>query len=245
MSEKAIEISNVTMKYRIATEKVDSLKHFFIKKLKKEIRYEDFYALQDLRFSVKKGEVLGIIGMNGAGKSTLLKIIAGIMKPSSGTVTRNGSIAPLIELGAGFNDDLSGMENIYLNGLLLGFSKQLIREKMEEIIAFSELEKFIHTPVKNYSSGMKVRLGFSIATIVQPEILIVDEVLSVGDIKFKEKSENKIRSMIKEGTSVLFVSHSLDQVESICDRVLWLERGRLKQIGISKSIINKFIASHK
>ena len=218
MSEKAIEISNVTMKYRIATEKVDSLKHFFIKKLKKEIRYEDFYALQDLRFSVKKGEVLGIIGMNGAGKSTLLKIIAGIMKPSSGTVTRNGSIAPLIELGAGFNDDLSGMENIYLNGLLLGFSKQLIREKMEEIIAFSELEKFIHTPVKNYSSGMKVRLGFSIATIVQPEILIVDEVLSVGDIKFKEKSENKIRSMIKEGTSVLFVSHSLDQVESICDQ---------------------------
>lgn len=240
MSEFAIEISNVTMKYRLATERVDSLKHFFIKKVRKEIRYEDFYALRDVGFSVRKGEVFGIIGMNGAGKSTLLKIIAGVIKPTSGSVTRSGTIAPLIELGAGFDGELTGVENIYMNGLLLGYSKKFIKERLEEIIEFSELGKFIYTPVKNYSSGMKARLGFSIATVVKPEILIVDEVLSVGDFKFKEKSENKIRSMMEGGTTVLFVSHSLGQVENLCDRVLWLERGCLKEIGASADVISNF-----
>ncbi|ALS25939.1 ABC transporter ATP-binding protein [Paenibacillus sp. 32O-W] len=228
------------MKYRLATEKVDSLKLFFIKKLRKEIRYEDFFALKNVSFSVRKGEVFGILGSNGAGKSTLLKIIAGVMKPTSGSVYKNGNIAPLIELGAGFNGELSGVENIYLNGLLLGYSKRLIQEMIDEIIDFSELGKFIHTPLKNYSSGMKARLGFSIATIVQPEILIVDEVLAVGDDKFREKSEKKILSMMEGGTTVLFVSHSLNQVRKLCDRVLWLDKGEVKRIGLPNDIITEY-----
>lgn len=235
-----IEVSNLTMKYKIATEKVDSMKHFFIKKIKKEIKYETFYALSNVSFSVQKGEVLGIVGLNGAGKSTLLKIIAGVLKPTSGTVIRKGSIAPLIELGAGFKEDLSGWENIFLNGMLLGYSKKFIRSKINEIIEFSELEKFIYTPLKNYSSGMKARLGFSIATVVKPDVLIVDEVLSVGDVRFKEKSEGRIRSMMDNGTTVLFVSQSLNQIEKICTKVLWLEKGRVKDIGSSKDIITNF-----
>lgn len=245
MNDIAINVTNVSMKYKLTTEKVNSLKHFIIKSIKRDIQYEDFYALQDVSFSVRKGEVLGIVGLNGAGKSTLLKIIAGVLKPTKGKVSRGGNVAPLLELGAGFNEELSGIENIYLNGLLLGHSKKVIREKLEEIVEFSELEKFIYTPLKNYSSGMKVRLGFSIATIVQPEILIVDEVLSVGDFKFKEKSENKIRSMIKDGTTVLFVSHSYGQVESLCDNVLWLERGCLREIGASKAVIKEFTNHQK
>ncbi|RAT98747.1 ABC transporter ATP-binding protein [Brevibacillus sp. Leaf182] len=242
MSDIVIQLSNVTMKYRIATEKIDSLKHFLIKKLNREIQYADFFALKEVSFTVQKGEVLGIVGMNGAGKSTLLKIIAGVLKPTSGTVKRRGSIAPLIELGAGFNDDLTGAENINLNGLLLGYSKKFIKEKFDEIVEFSELERFLHTPLKNYSSGMKARLGFAIATVVQPEILIVDEVLAVGDFKFKEKSEKKIRSMMQDGTTVLFVSHSLGQVETICNKVLWLEQGSVKQIGATEEIIKNFKA---
>lgn len=240
MNDVAIEISNVTMRYRLSTERVDSLKNFFIKKVKKEIRYEEFHALQSVSFSVSKGEVLGIIGLNGAGKSTLLKIVAGVLKPTSGTLVKRGSIAPLLELGAGFNGELTGEENIYLNGLLLGYSKKFIQEKFDEIVDFSELGKFIYTPLKNYSSGMKARLGFSIATVVQPDILILDEVLSVGDFKFKEKSEGKIRSMMEGGTTVLFVSHSLGQVENLCDRVLWLEHGQVQEIGASKEVIAKF-----
>ncbi|NBC73184.1 ATP-binding cassette domain-containing protein [Paenibacillus sacheonensis] len=228
------------MKYRLMTEKIDSLKNFFIKKVRNEIKYEEFFALKQVNFSIRKGEVYGIIGMNGAGKSTLLKIIAGVLKPTSGRVLKRGSVAPLIELGAGFNGELSGYENIFLNGLLMGYSKKFIKSKMEEIIDFSELGKFIHTPLKNYSSGMRARLGFSIATVVKPDILIVDEVLSVGDFKFKEKSEMKIRSMMKEGTTVLFVSHSLGQVESICDKVIWLESGFVKEIGAAKEIIAHF-----
>jgi ABC-type polysaccharide/polyol phosphate transport system, ATPase component len=240
MSDVVIQVSDLTMKYRLATEKVDSLKLFFIKKLRKEIRYEDFYALKNVSFSVRKGEVFGILGSNGAGKSTLLKIIAGVMKPTSGSVYKNGNIAPLIELGAGFNGELSGVENIYLNGLLLGYSKRFIQEMIDEIIDFSELGKFIHTPLKNYSSGMKARLGFSIATIVQPEILIVDEVLAVGDDKFREKSEKKILSMMEGGTTVLFVSHSLNQVRKLCDRVLWLDKGEVKRIGLPNDIITEY-----
>lgn len=236
----AIEVKNVSMQYRLTTEKVDSMKQYIIKKAKGQLHYEDFYALQDISFSVAKGEVLGIIGLNGAGKSTLLKIISGILKPTTGTAMVNGSIAPLIELGAGFNGDLSGMENIYLNGLILGHSKKIIKSKIEEIVEFSELSKFIHTPLKNYSSGMKARLGFSIATIVQPDILIVDEVLSVGDIKFKEKSENKILSMMKQGVTILFVSHSLGQIEKLCDRTLWLEEGMVREIGTTKEILEKY-----
>jgi ABC-type polysaccharide/polyol phosphate transport system ATPase subunit len=236
----AIEVNNVSMKYRLTTEKVDSIKQYLIKRVKKEIQYEDFYALNDVSFTVPKGEVFGIIGLNGAGKSTLLKVISGILKPTSGSVKVHGTIAPLIELGAGFNGDLTGIENIYLNGLILGYSKKMIRSKIDEIVEFSELGKFIHTPLKNYSSGMKARLGFSIATIVQPEVLIVDEVLSVGDIKFKEKSEKKIASMMSQGATVLFVSHSLGQVEKLCERVVWLESGKVRKIGQTKEIIEEY-----
>lgn len=236
----AIEVQHVAMKYRLASEKIDSFKQYFIKKMKKQITYEDFYALSDVSFQVEKGEVFGIIGMNGAGKSTLLKIISGIIKPTSGKVTRKGTIAPLIELGAGFNGELSGVENIYLNGLLLGFSRKIIEQKMDEIIEFSELGKFLYTPLKNYSSGMKARLGFSIATAIQPDILIVDEVLSVGDIHFKEKSEKRILSMIENGTTVLFVSHSLGQIQKICNRVMWLEKGSVREIGEPAGICARF-----
>lgn len=235
-----IEVNNVSMKYRLATEKVDSIKQYLIKKAKRELHYKDFYALNEVSFSVARGEVLGIIGLNGAGKSTLLKIISGILKPTSGTIKVNGKIAPLIELGAGFNGDLSGIENIYLNGLILGYSKKMIKSKIEEIVEFSELGQFIHTPLKNYSSGMKARLGFSIATIVQPEVLIVDEVLSVGDIKFKEKSEMKILSMMEQGVTILFVSHSLGQIEKLCERVVWLENGKVRRIGDTKEIIEEY-----
>ncbi|CAH8767335.1 ABC transporter ATP-binding protein [Paenibacillus dendritiformis] len=241
----AIEVINVSMRYRLATEKITSMKHFIIKKLKKEITYQDFFALKNIDFSINKGEVFGIIGMNGAGKSTLLKIIAGILKPTSGEVKIKGSIAPLIELGAGFNGELTGMENIYLNGLILGYSKKFLKDKVDEIVEFSELEKFIYTPLKNYSSGMKARLGFSIATIIQPDILIVDEVLSVGDIKFQEKSGDKIREMIENGTTVLFVSHSMDQMKKLCNRVLWLEGGKVENIGESSSVLDLFINKNK
>lgn len=239
-TDNAIEVLDITMKYRLASEKIDSFKHYMIKRAKKEIEYIDFFALQDVSFSVKEGEVLGIIGMNGAGKSTLLKIIAGVLKPTKGSLKKRGTIAPLIELGAGFNGDLTGMENIYMNGLLLGYSKKFIRDKMEEIVAFAELEKFIYTPLKNYSSGMKARLGFSIATMVEPDILIVDEVLSVGDISFREKSEKKIQSMMEKNVTVLFVSHSLGQVKKICDRVLWLDNGAVREIGPAKQVVNNF-----
>jgi ABC-type polysaccharide/polyol phosphate transport system ATPase subunit len=240
VQETAIELINISMKFRLATEKITSLKYFFVKKLKRQITYVDFQALQDINLKVNKGEIFGIIGHNGAGKSTLLKIISGILKPTTGKVILNGKIAPLIELGAGFNGDLSGLENIYINGLLLGYPKKFIREKLDEIIEFSELRDFIHTPVKNYSSGMKAKLGFSIATIVQPDILIVDEVLSVGDHKFRKKCEEKINSMIESGTTVLFVSHSLGQIESLCNRVMWLDKGRIRDIGDAKEVCAKY-----
>lgn len=184
--------------------------------------------------------MFGVVGLNGAGKSTLLKIVAGILKPTSGFVERTGSLVPLIELGGGFNSELTGVENIYLNGMLLGYSKKFIKEKLDEIIEFSELGKFINTPIKNYSSGMKARLGFSIATLVKPDILIVDEVLSVGDHKFKEKSEAKMKSLMGSGTTVLFVSHSIDQMKSLCDRVLWLEKGSIKEIGPAKEVCERY-----
>lgn len=237
----SLEVHNISMKYRLATEKIDSMKHYLIKKMKKEIQYEDFYALRNVSFSVEKGEVLGIIGRNGAGKSTLLKIVSGILKPTQGEVIRRGTIAPMIELGAGFNGELTGLENIYMNGLVLGYPRKFIDQHVEEIIEFSEIGKFIHTSLKNYSSGMKARLGFSIATIVKPDILILDEVLSVGDFKFKEKSEEKIMSMIEGGTTVLFVSHSIEQVKKLCNRVVWLENGGVKDIASTLDICEKYM----
>lgn len=227
MAETAIELQNVGIKFNLSQEKVDSLKEYVIKLLKKELMYNEFWALKDISFTVNKGDRLGILGLNGAGKSTLLKIIAGVYKPTEGTVTRKGVIAPMLELGAGFDYQYTGAENIYLYGSVLGFSRSYLKEKYDEIVAFAELEKFIHVPLKNYSSGMRARLGFAIATIADPEILILDEVLSVGDAKFKKKSEQKIMEMFDRGVTVLFVSHSLEQVQRLCNKAIILEQGRL------------------
>ena len=231
MPETVIELKDVGIKFNLSQEKVDSLKEYVIKLLKKELMYNEFWALKDISFSVKKGERLGILGLNGAGKSTLLKIIAGVYKPTEGYTTHNGVIAPLLELGAGFDPQYTGAENIYLYGSVLGYSKSYLKEKFDEIVAFSELEKFINVPLKNYSSGMRARLGFAIATIADPDILILDEVLSVGDAKFRKKSEKKIMEMFDRGVTVLFVSHSLEQVQRLCNKAIILEHGKLVASG--------------
>ncbi len=222
-----LKIDNVGIRFRMATERVDSLKEYAVKLAKRELRYKEFWALKDVSFQLKAGERLGILGLNGAGKSTLLKIIAGVLKPTEGSVQLKGKIVPLLELGAGFDVQYTGAENIYLYGAMLGYSKAFIKEKYNEIVEFSELGDFINVPLKNYSSGMKARLGFSIATVVEPEILILDEVLSVGDARFKKKSEKKIKDMFDKGITVLFVSHSIGQVRSLCDKAIILEKGRL------------------
>jgi ABC-2 type transport system ATP-binding protein len=238
--ENIIEVKNVAMKFKMTKEKIFSLKEYFIKFLKRELVFEEFCALTDVSFSVKKGEILGIIGYNGAGKSTMLKVISGIMKPTTGTIKVEGIISPLIELGSGFDMELTARENIFLNGYILGYSKKFIKEHFDKIVEFSELEEFLDVPVKNFSSGMVARLGFAIATIVEPEILIVDEILSVGDFKFQEKSEKKIKEMLLSGTTVILVSHALNQIEEICTKVLWLEHGRVKGYGNTKEICDAY-----
>lgn len=236
-----ITVNNVSMRFNLGVEKNFSLKQFFIDILThKKKEKSEFWALSDINFSVKKGEVVGFIGSNGAGKSTLLKIIAGVMKPTKGSVEIYGNICPMIELGAGFDMDLTARENIFLNGAVLGYSKEFLESKFDEIVEFSELKDFLDVPVRNFSSGMVARLAFSIATIVDPEILIVDEILSVGDIAFQQKSENKMRSMIGGGTTVLFVSHSIDQIKNLCDKVIWLEHGKIKQVGPAKEICDNY-----
>ena len=231
MSKPAIIVDNVSMKFNLSKEKVDSLKDYIIKSIKKEIKYNEFWALQNVSFTVEKGDRVGILGLNGAGKSTLLKVIAGVFKPTEGTVTKHGKMVPLLELGAGFDPQYTGKENIYLYGAMLGYTKEFIDEKYDEIVKFSELKDFIDVPIKNYSSGMKSRLGFSIATVVSPKILILDEVLSVGDAKFRKKSEKKVLSMFDSGVTVLFVSHSLAQVQRICNKAMILEKGKLIAYG--------------
>ncbi len=224
---KVITLEGVGMKFRLTDQKVDNLKEYFIRLVKRKLNYHEFWALKDVTFHVRRGWRVGILGLNGAGKSTLLKIVAGVLKPSEGEIKVKGSVVPLLELGAGFDKEYTGAENIYLYGTMLGYSRDFIREKFDEIVEFSELQEFINTPLKNYSSGMKARLGFAIATVVEPEILILDEVLSVGDSKFKKKSEKKLKSMMKSGVTVLFVSHSCDQVRRICNRAIILDHGRL------------------
>lgn len=236
MKKETLRVDQVSMKFNLMEKKVDDLKDYVIKFLKRELRYQEFWALEDISFTLNRGDRLGILGLNGAGKSTLLKIIAGVLKPTEGTVTAKGKIVPLLELGAGFDAQYTGAENIYLYGAVLGYSKEFISEKYDEIVKFSELGGFIDVPVKNYSSGMKARLGFSIATIVEPEILILDEVLSVGDAKFRKKSEKKILSMLEKGITVLFVSHSIDQVLKICDKAIILDQGKLIAQGEVKEV---------
>lgn len=238
--QPAIIVDNVSMKFNLSKEKVDSLKDYIIKSIKKEIKYNEFWALQNVSFTVEKGDRVGILGLNGAGKSTLLKVIAGVFKPTEGSVTKHGKMVPLLELGAGFDQQYTGKENIYLYGAMLGYSKEFIDEKYDEIVKFSELKDFIDVPIKNYSSGMKSRLGFSIATVVSPKILILDEVLSVGDAKFRKKSEKKVLNMFDSGVTVLFVSHSLAQVQRICNKAMILEKGKLIAYGDIDTISKQY-----
>lgn len=236
----ALKVNNVGVRFNMSSEKVDSMKEYAIKLFRRELRYSEFWALKEVSFQIKKGQRVGILGLNGAGKSTLLKVIAGVLKATEGSVTKNGNIVPLLELGAGFDKEYTGAENIYLYGAVLGYPRSFIKEKYDEIVEFSELGDFINVPLKNYSSGMKARLGFSIATIVEPEILILDEVLSVGDAKFRKKSERKIKDMFDKKITVLFVSHSLAQVRSLCDRAIIIEKGRLVAQGDSETICNLY-----
>lgn len=231
MREVVLQVEHVSMKFNLSKEKVDSLKEYVIKFFQGGLKYNEFWALQDVSFTLEKGDRIGILGLNGAGKSTLLKVIAGVFKPTSGTVQQKGVLAPLIELGAGFDPQYTGRENIYLYGAVLGYSRKFIDEKLQEIIDFSELEEFIDVPLKNYSSGMKARLGFAIATIVEPDMLILDEILSVGDAKFKKKSEAKLMSLLEKGVTVLFVSHNPEQIRRICNKALILEKGQVKEYG--------------
>ena len=223
----AISVQNVTMSFQLNKEKVDNLKEYVIKLITHKLEYKKFHALNNISFDVKKGEHLAILGFNGAGKSTLLKAIVGVYKPATGKIEKCGVIAPLLELGAGFDPNYSGKENIFLYGAILGYSREYIESKYDEIVEFSELGNFINVPLKNYSSGMKARLGFSIATAVEPDVLILDEVLSVGDAKFRTKSLKKVQSMFEKGVTVLFVSHSIDQVKAICDTAILLDHGNI------------------
>lgn len=237
-----IKIKNVSMKFNLGIEKEFSIKQAFINLFtrKNKRKKETFWALKDVSFNVGKGEVVGLIGSNGAGKSTLLKVVSGVMKPTNGKVEVKGVISPMIELGAGFDGNLTARENIYLNGAILGYSKKFIDSKFDEIVEFSELKDFLEVPVKNFSSGMTAKLAFSIATVVNPEILIVDEILSVGDLKFQEKSKHKMMEMIKGGTTVLYVSHSLESIKALCTKVVWLEHGKVIKMGETKKICDEY-----
>lgn len=235
-----IEINNITMDFKIQREQIQSLKEYLVNLFKGKITYDVFRALNKVNIKIKKGEVVGIIGRNGAGKSTLLKIIAGVLTPTIGNIKINGVIAPMLELGAGFDQDLTARENIYLNGAILGYSKEFLESKYEEIVEFSELKDFIDQPVRTFSSGMMMRLAFSIATIVEPEILIVDEILSVGDSHFKAKSEKRMKELMAGGTTVLMVSHALPQIRELCSRVIWLEKGEVIKDGDTSTICDEY-----
>lgn len=240
MAKKIVEVKNVSMRFKLEQNKVKSLKGFMVALLSRRIKYEEFTALENVSFSVQKGEVIGIIGRNGAGKSTLLKIISGIMMPTEGQVIVRGNIVPMLELGSGFDYELTGRENIFLNGAILGYSKEYLESKFDEIVEFSELGKFINTPIRSYSSGMMMRLAFSIATVVDPDILIVDEILSVGDAGFQEKSRSRMLEMMSGGTTVFFVSHDLSQIRAMCDHVLWLEGGKVKMTGRATEVCEAY-----
>lgn len=239
-TEVVIDVSHVTIQFNLGSQKVDNLKEYVIKILKKELMFQEFLAVRDVSFRVHKGEAWGLIGTNGSGKSTLLKAISGILKPYKGSIEVKGSIAPLIELGAGFDGEMTARENIFLNGCVLGHSEKFMAEHFDEIVAFAELKKFLDMPIKNYSSGMKARLGFSVATMVKPDILIVDEILSVGDMKFRQKCNERMDAMLSGGTTLLYVSHSLDEVRRLCDHVLWIEKGEAKMAGNTDEVCNAY-----
>lgn len=242
--ENAVEIKDVSMRFNLAKERVDNIKEWVVRKLKgKGVSFDEFWALKDISLTIPKGDSFALIGSNGSGKSTLLKIISGVLTPTQGTVTLNGSLAPLIELGAGFDMDLSGRENVFLNGAILGHSKKMMEEKYDEIMDFSELKDFEDVPVKNYSSGMMARLGFSIATLVKPDILIVDEILSVGDHAFQEKCSKRMEEMMSGGTTVILVSHDESMVKKICRHAAWINKGNLMFVGDSEVAVEHYLSS--
>lgn len=238
--DSIITVDNVSMRFRMDKNKTTSLKEWVVTHLLGKQQYEEFSALSDVSFEVKRGEIVGIIGRNGAGKSTLLKVISGIFKPTSGKVVTAGRVAPMLELGSGFDMELSGHDNIFLNGAILGFSEEFLKSKYDEIVAFSELGEFIDMPLKTYSSGMLARLAFSVATMIEPEILIVDEILAVGDAAFQEKSRARMMELMSGGTTVLFVSHSLQQIREMCDRVIWLEHGKVQMMGQTQDVCDQY-----
>ena len=240
MNETIIEVKDVSMHFNLMVERIDSIKEYIIKLVKGNLLYNDFVALSHVSFTVKKGEIVGLVGLNGAGKSTLLKIIAGVLKPTEGRVVTRGTIAPLIEVGAGFDPELTARENIYLNGAILGHDRKFMDSKFDEIIDFAELRNFVDVPVKNFSSGMYARLGFAIATMVQPDILIVDEVLSVGDYKFQQKCEKRIKEMIQNGVTIILVSHEIKLIQKLCTKVIWLEHGSVKDIGNAEIVSKEY-----
>lgn len=245
MSNLALKVDDVSIRFNLSKEKTDSLKEYVIKSIKREISFNEFWALKGISFELNKGDRLGILGLNGAGKSTLLKIVSGVYKPTTGTVEKHGKLAPLLELGAGFDPQYTGAENIYLYGSVLGMPRDFLEEKFDEIVEFAELRKFIDVPLKNYSSGMKARLGFSIATLVEPDILILDEVLSVGDAKFRKKSEQRVMEMFDKGVTVLFVSHSLEQVQRLCNKSMILENGQIVAYGDTETVAKVYEAKSR
>lgn len=242
-NDYVIVVDEVTVRFNMASERIDNLKEYFVKLIKRELMFKEFLAVQNVTLKIKRGESWGIIGTNGSGKSTLLKLICGIMKPYRGSVTINGTIAPLIELGAGFDGDLTARENIFLNGAVLGYDKSFMQEHYDEIVQFAELQDFMDMPIKNYSSGMSARLGFSIATIVRPDILICDEVLSVGDYAFQLKCEERMQQMRDQGTTLLYVSHSIESVKAVCDHALWLNKGCNMMSGDVSTVCEAYMES--
>lgn len=235
-----IEANHVTMTYRLTKNRVASMKEYVVALLTRKLQYEEFHALNDVSFTVEKGEVVGLIGNNGAGKSTMLKVISGILKPTSGSVTVRGNVVPMLELGSGFDFELSGRENIFLNGAILGYDEDFLKAKYQEILDFSELHEFIEQPLRTYSSGMIMRLAFSIATVVEPQILIVDEILAVGDAAFQEKSRTRMLELMSGGTTVLMVSHDIGQIRALCNCAVWLEHGCVKMIGKADAVCNAY-----
>lgn len=238
-----IEVNGVTMRFRMVTDKIHSIKEYVINSICGKISYTEFEALKNVSFNVNEGEILGLIGHNGAGKSTLLKVISGILTPSEGSVTIHGNVVPMLELGSGFDIDLTGRENIFLNGSILGYSEAFLKEKYDEIVSFADLGSFIDVPIRNYSSGMVARLAFSVAAVVTPEILIVDEILGVGDIDFQKKSYDRMMELMSGGTTVLLVSHSIEQIEKMCNRVVWIEHGVIQEIGDAHTVCAHYLAS--
>jgi len=236
----AVEVDQVSMRFNLGRERIDSIKEYIVRLMQRRLFFDEFWALQNVSFRVRRGSVFGLVGLNGAGKSTILKIVAGVMKPTSGTVAIRGTIAPLIELGAGFDDELSAKDNVYLNGAVLGHGHEFMARHYDQIIDFSEMWDFQNVPLKNYSSGMRARLAFGIATVIQPDILIADEILSVGDYKFQEKCMRRIRQMIAGGTTVLLVSHGIDLVRNLCTEAVWLEQGYVKALGSASEVCDAY-----